>query len=162
MIIGVISDTHIPTRAKKLPEKLLKSLQSVDLIIHAGDFIEIEVLKTLEKFAKVEAVFGNMDEEQIKIKLPGRKIIPVEEVKIGLVHGCDIPWDMNRRIPSNFCKEKVDCIVYGHTHLARNEEIDGRLYFNPGSPTDQIFSTSNTFGILEIEGKKIKGKIVEI
>jgi len=162
MIIGVISDTHIPTRAKKLPEKLLKSLQSVDLIIHAGDFIEIEVLKTLEKFAKVEAVFGNMDEEVIKLKLPGRKIIQVEEVKIGLVHGYDIRWDINKRIANNFCKEKVDCIVYGHTHLARNEEIDGRLYFNPGSPTDQIFSTSNTFGILEIEGKRIKGKIVEI
>ena len=162
MIVGVIADTHIPTRAKELPEKLLKELRGVDLILHAGDFVEMEVLKTLEKIAKVEAVFGNMDEEGIKLKLPGRKIINVEEVKIGLVHGYDITWDIRKRVPNNFCKEEVNCIVYGHTHLARNEKIKGKLYFNPGSPTDQIFSTSNTFGILEIEGKKIKGKIIEI
>jgi len=162
MIIGVIADTHIPTRAKELPKKLLKYLKGVDLILHAGDFVEIEVLKTLEKFAKVEAVFGNMDEEKMKLKLPGKKIIRVEEIKIGLVHGCDIAWDLKKRIPANFCEEEVNCVVYGHTHLAHNEEIKGKLYFNPGSPTDQIFSTSNTFGILEVTGKKIKGKIIEL
>lgn len=162
MIVGVIADTHIPTRAKKLPQKLLKSLKGVDLIIHAGDFVEMRILEKLEKIAKIEAVFGNMDEEEIKLKLPGRKIIQVEEVKIGIVHGSDIPWDMNKRVPNNFRKEKIDCVVFGHTHLPRNQEIEGKLYFNPGSPTDQIFSTSNTFGILKIEGKRIKGEIIEI
>lgn len=162
MIVGVIADTHIPTRTRELPQKLLKQLRGIDLILHAGDFVEMGVLKTLEKIAKVEAVFGNMDEEEIKLKLPGKKIVQVEKVKIGLVHGSDIPWDVVRRIPSNFCKEEVNCIVYGHTHFARNEEIEGKLYFNPGSPTDQIFSTSNTFGILEIKGSKIKGRIIEL
>jgi uncharacterized protein len=162
MIIGVISDTHIPTRAKKLPPQLISQLKKVDLIIHAGDFVEIEILKMLEEINKVEAVFGNMDEEAIKLKLPGRKIIEVEEVKIAIVHGCDIPWDLRRRVPCNFCKGTIDCMVFGHTHLARNEEIGRRLYFNPGSPTDQIFATANTFGIIEVSGKKIKGKIIEL
>jgi len=162
MIVGVLADTHIPARAKELPKKLLKSLEKVDLIIHAGDFVEMNVLMTLEKIAKVEAVFGNMDEEEIKLKLPGRKIIQVEKVRIGIVHGSDIPWDIEKRIPNNFCKEKLNCVIYGHTHFARNKEIDGRLYFNPGSPTDQIFSISNTFGILEIDGNKIKSRIIKI
>lgn len=162
MIIGVIADTHIPTRAKELPKKLIVQLKKVDLIIHAGDFVEIEVLKALEKINKVEAVFGNMDEEAIKLKLPGRKIIEVEDVRIAIVHGYDIPWDLNKKVPCNFCKGEINCIIFGHTHLARYKEIGRRVYFNPGSPTDQIFATANTFGILEISGKKIKGKIIEL
>ena len=162
MLIGVLSDTHIPTRAEKLPDKLIEQLKKVDLIIHAGDFVQIEVLEMLEKIAKVEAVFGNMDEEELKMKLPGKKVIEVEKVKIAIVHGCDIPWDVEKRVPCKCCKEKVDAIVYGHTHLAFNKKIGKILYFNPGSPTDQVFLSSNTFGLLEVHGKEIKGRIVEL
>ena len=162
MIIGVIADTHIPSRAKELPEKLVNELRKVDLIIHAGDFVESEVLEMLEGIKKVEAVFGNMDEEQIKIKLPGTKIIELEGIKIGIVHGCDICWDLNHRVPINFKDEKLDCVVFGHTHVSKNERIGDRLFFNPGSPTDEIFISTKTFGILEIKNKKIEGRIIEL
>ena len=123
MIICVIADTHIPTRAKELPEKLISELKKADLIIHAGDFVETEVLEMLEGIKKVEAVFGNMDEEELQMKLPGRKIIELEGIRIGIVHGCDICWDLTYRVPINFKDEKLDCVVYGHTHISRNERI---------------------------------------
>ncbi|OIN99954.1 YfcE family phosphodiesterase [Candidatus Desantisbacteria bacterium CG_4_10_14_0_8_um_filter_48_22] len=162
MIIAVLSDTHIPTRAKELPKKLVERLEQVDLILHAGDFVHRQVYEMLAGMKKIEAVAGNMDEDDLKIKLPSKKIIQAGEVRIGLVHGCGIPWDLIHRVPANFTKEKLNCIVYGHTHIPRNEVIDGRLYFNPGSPTDTIFSTANTFGILEINGTDIKAEIVKI
>jgi len=162
MIIGVIADTHIPTRAKELPGKLIEHLKKVDLIMHAGDFVHLEVLEMLEKMKRVEAVSGNMDEEILKTKLPPRKIVKVGSIKIGLVHGFDIPWDLKYRVPANFKKNDVQCVVYGHTHIPRNEKIGGRLYFNPGSPTDTIFAAYSTYGILRIEGNKIQGEIVKI
>ena len=162
MIIAVLADTHIPTRAKELPKRLVERLEQVDLILHAGDFVHKQVYEMLAGTKKIEAVAGNMDEDALKIKLPSKKIIQIEGVRIGLVHGCDIPWDLVHRVPANFTKEKLDCIVYGHTHIPRNEKIGDRLYFNPGSPTDMIFSTTSTFGILEINGTDIKSEIVKI
>lgn len=162
MIIGVTADTHIPTRAKGLPEKLVEQFKKVDLILHAGDFVQKDVLEIFKAMARVEAVYGNMDEPALKRRLPDKKIVEIEGIKIGLVHGYNIPWDFVSKVPRNFGKEKLDCLVFGHTHIPRNERIGGILYFNPGSPTDTIFSTSNTFGILEVEGGYIKGKIIKI
>ena len=162
IVIGVIADTHIPTRAKELPKKLIKQLEKVDLILHAGDLVTTEILNMLERLNKTEAVFGNMDEEEIKIKLLGKKILEVGGMKIGLIHGCDIRWNLTHRVPDTFEDQKIDCLVYGHTHIARNERIGNRLYFNPGSPTDRIFTTASTYGILEIKNGKIEGRIIEL
>jgi hypothetical protein len=159
MIIGVLSDTHIPMKAKNLPEVILNKFKEVDLIIHAGDFTSIEVLEQLQKFSKVEAVCGNMDNPQIREILPSKKIIEVLGLKIGIIHGQGPPSKLINYIKNEF--HYVDCIIFGHSHTPYNAYVTGTLCFNPGSPTDDIFPPFKSYGILEINGE-IKSQIIKV
>lgn len=162
MKIGVISDTHIPERAKALPKKILDEFSKVDLIIHAGDFIEIEVLHTLQSLAKVIAVSGNMDFLEVKSVLKEKEIVQIEDIKIAVTHGYGPPSHLVELLKKTFKREKPNVIVFGHSHIPMNELIDNTLFFNPGSPTDKIFSPYNSYGLLEIKGKHAVGKIIKL
>lgn len=158
--IGVLSDTHIPKRAEKLPESVLKHLKDVDLILHAGDIVTIGVLEELKMINKnVIAVHGNMD-YNLSSQLPSKLILQINNFKIGLTHGSGPKENIRSRIIDLF-QEKLDCIVYGHTHEPFNEIENEILFFNPGSPTDKIFAPINTIGILNINDK-IKGELIKI
>lgn len=159
MKIAVISDTHIPRAADKLPKKLYNALKDVDMILHAGDLTELSVLEELEKIAKTRAVYGNMDDPAVRKKLPDKEVINAGKFKIGLTHGYGPPFGIADRIRKEF--GKVDVIVFGHTHSSRNEIRNGVLFFNPGSVTDKVFAKENSYGILEINGS-IKGRIVKL
>ena len=160
MKIGVISDTHIPHAASKLPDAIYSAFKDADLILHAGDLIEMPVLNELNKLAKTEAVYGNMDGPLIQKLLPAKKIINVGDFKIGLAHGSGAPFNLINKLKNEF-QERVDVIVFGHSHSPVNELRDGILFFNPGSPTDKIFAKYNSYGILTIN-KEIKGEIVRL
>ena len=157
--IGVISDTHIPIRAKNVPDKILKAFEEVDFILHAGDLVELYVLDELKKVKDIYAVFGNTDPDIVRKNLPQKRVIEVENFKIGLIHGMGAPFGIINRIKKEF--EKVNCIIFGHTHTPCNEVRDGVLFFNPGSPTDRVFTRCNFYGILYISDK-IEGKVIEI
>ncbi|MDY6930590.1 MAG: metallophosphoesterase family protein [Halobacteriota archaeon] len=159
MRIGVVSDTHIPVRAKKLPDELTSGLKDVDLILHAGDFEESSALKALRDICDVKAVHGNMDSLALKEQLPEKLVLEVEGYKIGLTHGFGSPTGLEERLRERF--DKIDVLVYGHTHRPMNEFVDGTLFFNPGSPTDMIFAPFKSFGILEI-GSEIRAEIIKI
>jgi putative phosphoesterase len=87
MKIIVISDTHMPKRAKSLPNRLLEELKDADLIIHAGDWQTIDVYNQLTGFAKVEGVYGNVDDENIKEMFLEKRTVEVNGFKIGITHG---------------------------------------------------------------------------
>ena len=86
MLIGLISDTHIPDRAKILPQNVIDAFSDVDLILHAGDLTSPRVLDELEQIAPTMAVQGNMDRAN-GIDLPKAKVIEVEGLKLGVIHG---------------------------------------------------------------------------
>lgn len=158
--IGVISDTHIPKAALDLPEKVYGEFQNVDMILHAGDLIEMSVFRKLQNIAPTHAVCGNMDMHEVRDALPQKDIIRVSGFKIGLVHGYGPP----AKVPSAVLKEfnKVDVIVFGHTHSSLCEKVKKTLLFNPGSPTDKIFAAYNSFGILEISEEGVGGTIIRL
>ena len=85
MKIGVISDTHIPYAAPRLPKEIHEAFKDVSMILHAGDLADISVLDELNKLAKTEAVYGNMDSMALQKSLPDKKIIEAGNFKIGLV-----------------------------------------------------------------------------
>ena len=87
MKIGVVSDTHIPSRARTLPKALVEGLFGVDLIIHAGDLLKDYVLYELEEIAPVEAVAGNNDDYYMQSMLPHKKVINAGRFRIGITHG---------------------------------------------------------------------------
>ncbi|HOQ67453.1 MAG TPA: metallophosphoesterase family protein [Candidatus Atribacteria bacterium] len=163
MKVAVISDTHIPQRGNNLPDPLLYFLRGVSLILHAGDITEWWVLEELMKYAPVRAVRGNMDSPSVKEKLSDSEIVEIEGVKIGLTHGGGPPAGIEERVGKLFAGEKLQAIVYGHTHQPNKEWREGVLYFNPGSPTDWVFAPYFSFGFLEVEeGKIIEAEIVRI
>ncbi len=161
MKVGVISDTHIPTRAGSLPQKVKEIFQGVDLILHAGDLEDMWVIYELEEIAPVKAVVGNMDPYDLSEHLPAKRIVQAGGVRIGLIHGWGEPKGLPRRVREAFLGENVQCIVFGHSHQPFNEIVEGILLFNPGSPTDTIFAPYKSVGILHIE-KDIRGEIVRI
>lgn len=161
MKIGVISDTHIPDRCAHLPEKILKSFKDVDLIVHAGDLVDLCVLDELNiSKAKLIVVAGNMDQAAVRDKYPPKQIFEVLGFKIGLMHGNGAPANLIKLLKDAFKTDKPDLIIFGHSHQAMNELIDGVLFFNPGSATDYI-AQNCTFGIIEINDK-INAKILKV
>ena len=158
MKIGVISDTH----SHLIPRQLLDDFKKVDLIVHAGDFCSAEDLKFFQKIKNVHAVFGNMDGLELRQVLPERDIFEVEGMKIGLYHGRGSPDKVLGRVKAEFKKDKVDVVIFGHSHQPLNEVIGNVLYFNPGSPIDVVRSPYCSYGILEIKNSKASGKIVKV
>lgn len=151
MKIGIVSDTHVTSLAE-LPEKLLSALAEVELIIHAGDFISIDVLEGLKRLGEVKAVQGNMDSAELKRILPERELLEIEGKRIGIIHGWGSPYGIDDRVGSMF--KEVDAIVYGHSHYSQNELKNGVLFFNPGK-------ARNSFGILTV-GQEISGQIIKL
>ena len=160
MRILVLSDTHIPVAAQDIPQQIYKEIENVDMIFHAGDFVEMGILDKLRSLKDVKAVCGNMDTKEMQRNLNSKEIIEIGKFKIGLIHGYGAPSEIIPTIRREF--DKVDAIVFGHSHAPVNMRKDGVLYFNPGSPTDKIFAAKNTYGILEVTDKKIEGEIIEL
>lgn len=161
MKIGVVSDTHIQS-PEDLPGELLSAFADTDLILHAGDLVSLAVLERLKEIGpEVHAVWGNMDPPDVKRALPEAELIQIKQVRIGLTHGTGAPFNLIETVKEKFKNERVDCIVYGHSHSPRNEIHEGTLFFNPGSPTDKLFAPYNSYGLLEID-KKIAGRIIKL
>lgn len=158
MKIGVISDTHLRHCDEKLRIIAESHFREVDMILHAGDMVALEVL---DAFAgrEVRAVCGNMDGRDVRDALGEKMLIEAGGFRIGLIHGWGMPFGIEKKLRKQF--DHIDCLVYGHTHQARMEVRDGVLYFNPGSATDRRFTKKNSIGILEI-GERIRGKIIDI
>lgn len=151
MKIAVLSDSHI-TSFDDIPKKVIDHLSTMDLIVHAGDFVTRDVLEGLKKLGKVTAVQGNMDSSELRNLLPEKEIIEVGSKRIGIVHGWGAPLRMEHKVKSVFTGEKLDAIIFGHSHFSQNKVIDGILFFNPGK-------ASRSFGILTVE-EDIKGEII--
>ncbi len=164
MRILVISDTHIPVCAHKLPSIIEEEAKRSDCCLHAGDFITLDTLETLNSWTKTYGVHGNMDDAAIVEELPLKQVLKFDDITLGLIHGRGTPNNLLNYIQSEFYQEfdDVDIFVFGHSHHSLNKEIEGKIYFNPGSPTDQIFTPYRSYGILDINGKDIKREVITI
>ena len=157
MKIGVISDTHLTGYDERLKRIMESHFRDVDLILHAGDLVDIHVLDSFEG-KDVKAVYGNMDPVSMRTILPEKLILELGGYRIGLMHGWGMPFNLEQKLLKEL--GHVDCLVYGHSHKPANRLRDGILFFNPGSAIDKRFTTSNTVGILEISDR-INGEIIE-
>ena len=160
MLIGLISDTHIPDRAKEIPEKVFEAFSEVDLIMHAGDLTSPKVIDDLEQIAPVMAIQGNMDRAR-GIDLPAAKVIEAEGLKIGIVHGEVYPRADTQQLVYLAKELDVDILVSGHSHQPKIEQTDGVLLLNPGSPIVPRLA-DRTVMILEINDKEVDVEIIKI
>jgi hypothetical protein len=158
MKIAVLSDTHVPFAAKELPKDVYKNLEHADAIIHAGDYQVASVIDTLQSIAPFYGVCGNMDDHEIRQRLPARRIIQLGGFAIGVMHGWGSPAELEDRILASFKDDRIDVLIYGHSHRAQLDQRGSILLFNPGSPTDSRFAQFQSMGMLTIE-EKITGEI---
>ncbi|HHY47220.1 MAG TPA: D-amino-acid transaminase [Firmicutes bacterium] len=147
--IGVLSDTHIPVRAKEIPREILEAFSGADLIIHAGDIVSFEVLEELARLAPVEAVSGNMDPPEIREKLPSSKTIEVAGKTIAIMHGHGSPEETVRTAETGF--PGADCVVFGHTHRPYTGYKGKTLILNPGSCVDSPWTDRPSYAILYMD-----------
>ncbi len=160
MLIGLISDTHIPDRAKEIPQKVFDAFEGVDLILHAGDLTSLKVIEELERIAPVIAIRGNMDRVN-GIDLPNAQVIEAEGLKIGIVHGEVYPRADTQQLVYIAKQLDADILVSGHSHQPKIEQTDGVLLINPGSPIVPRLA-DRTVMILEIEDKEVNVEIIKI
>jgi putative phosphoesterase len=158
MKIGVTSDTH----SFPLPKQMLEEFKKVDLIVHAGDFCSLQDVNMFKKLGDLRAVCGNADESAVSSLLPSQLVFDCEGIRIGVYHGRGSRTAILKTVMAQFGKSKPQIVIFGHSHLPVNETIDGTLYFNPGSPNDEISTPFRSYGIIEVKGAKIDAKIVKV
>jgi len=150
VVVGVISDTH----GILLPAAI-KALKGVDLIVHAGDVGNTEVLDGLKSIAPVFAVRGNMDMIEGLRALPETEVIEVGDVLLYAIH--DI-----RRLDIVPSKAGFDAVIFGHLHCPSVSEQKGVLFLNPGSAAQPRRNYPASLALLHINGSSIKSQIVKI
>lgn len=147
MLAVVLADTHIPRRAKALPEGLHPYLQQADLILHAGDLMDPGLLDELANYAHVKAVRGNLDPPEIG--LPETQEFEFAGVRIAMIHDSGPKRGRRSRMKRRFPRARA--VVFGHSHIPWLEDEDGLLLLNPGSPTDKRRQPDHTFALLHAE-----------
>ncbi|MEW5723499.1 MAG: metallophosphoesterase family protein [Thermodesulfobacteriota bacterium] len=157
MKIGVISDTHLRSPSPVLIRIIEETFKGCDLILHAGDLVTGRVLTYLEAHG-VTAVRGNMDLPEVTAALPAKRVIEAGGFQIGLIHGFGAPRGLAEVLRREF--DRIDCLVFGHSHEPLNKKVGRELWFNPGTAGGS-YRRGATVGLLQV-GKEIKGEIITI
>ncbi len=157
--IGVISDTHIP-RFKGIPDAVWQHFADVEHILHAGDLSTLSVISELETIAPVTAVQGNVETEEVILKLPIKRELVIGSCKIGMVHILGDSKTHLRVARREFPDARV--VVFGHSHIPYNQEQNGQLVFNPGSANDRRRQPTCSIGMLTIDDEThaVHGEII--
>ena len=169
MLIGLISDTHIPEAEEKLPPEVKEAFRGVDLILHAGDIYERAVLDDLERIAPVLAARGDDDhlstltdkrvQEKHVLELGGKTIWLVHERAYYIVSS----WWKNRIITGEDRNDLPDIVVFGHEHRTVIQNLHDLLFVSPGSPTFLGYQRGlGTVGILELGSGRADARIVQL
>jgi len=133
----LMSDTHLPKRARELPPELVAELPRADVVIHAGDWVDVATLDLLEsRSARLIGVHGNNDGAELRARLPEVARAELGGLRLGVVHETGGARGRERRCAERF--PDLDVLVFGHSHIPWDSVTDtGLRLLNPGSPTDR-------------------------
>ena len=151
MLIAVISDTHLPRGARRLPEACVERIAAADLLLHAGDFSTLDVLRELETIGPpVLGVHGNVDSADLRLLLPAERIVDAGGASIAMVHDAGPRGGRLARLRARF-GDRADAVVFGHSHMPLHEQADdGFQILNPGSPTERRRAPGHTMGLIHV------------
>lgn len=137
MLLLLTSDTHVPKRARRLPAELTEALGRADVVLHAGDWVDVATLDVLEaRSARLVAVYGNNDGPDLRARLPEFAVAELGGLRFGVVHETGPAQGRERRCAERF--PDLDVLVFGHSHIPWDTTApSGLRLLNPGSPTDR-------------------------
>ncbi len=150
MKVGVIADTHGLLRAEAVA-----ALAGVDLILHAGDVGDAEILRTLARVAPVTAIRGNVDTAGPCAQLPATEYVTVAGHNLYMLHSVN-------SLDIDPAAAEVAAVIFGHSHKPLLEHRRGVLFFNPGSAGPRRFSLPISLGILECDAAGIRPKLITL
>jgi uncharacterized protein len=154
LLLAIISDTHLPRGSRALPAECVERLRAADLILHAGDIATAQVLADLRALGPpVEAVYGNVDDAEVRALLPSARLVAAGPARIAMVHDAGPAAGRLARLRARFAAAGADAVVFGHSHIPMHERdpATGFQIFNPGSPTDRRRQPTHTMGQARIE-----------
>lgn len=141
----VVSDTHLPRRARDLPDRVWAEVDRADVVVHAGDWCDLATLERLERRARrLIGVYGNNDGPDLRARLPEVATATLEGVRLAVVHETGPARGRERRCAVRF--SDADVLVFGHSHIPWDTTADtGLRLLNPGSPTDRRRQPHHTY-----------------
>jgi putative phosphoesterase len=132
----LVADTHVPKRARTIPDAVRRAASEVDLIVHAGDWVTEAVLDEFLALGPVLGVWGNNDGDDLRARLPEIARAEIEGVRVAVVHETGAATGRERRMDAAF--PDTDLLVFGHSHIPWDTTTPAGLrLLNPGSPTDR-------------------------
>jgi putative phosphoesterase len=161
MLLAIISDTHMPRGGRRLPDACVERLRAADAILHAGDLAAPEVLDLLEDLGPpVHAVHGNVDEPELRMRLPRLRVVEAGGARIVMIHDGGPAGGRLARLRRRY--PDVDAVVFGHSHLPLHEAADGFQIFNPGSPTERRRAPTHTMGMARAHDGRLEFELVDL
>lgn len=132
-----MADTHVPKRARDLPEPLWQAVDAADVVVHAGDWVCVELLDAvLARSDRLIAVVGNNDGPSLSARLPEIATAQLDGIRLAVVHDTGPATGRDARCAVGF--PDTDVLVFGHSHIPWDTVAPtGLRLLNPGSPTDR-------------------------
>lgn len=145
MRLVLISDTHIPARARDLPAPVWAAVDSADVVFHAGDWMCPDLLDALSaRAARLVACWGNNDGPQLRARLPERADVTLDGLRFTVTHETGAAAGRDARMAARY--PDTDVLVFGHSHIPWDSTAaTGLRLLNPGSPTDRRRQPHCTF-----------------
>ena len=155
----LLADTHVPKRARRLPEAVMRAIDDADVVVHAGDWVDSPTLDLLESRARsFHGVYGNNDGPELRARLPEIARFTVEEVEIAVIHETGAATRREERMDAAFAD--TDLLVFGHSHIPWDTVSPaGMRLLNPGSPTDRRRQPVCTMMLVTIDGASIEATL---
>jgi putative phosphoesterase len=150
MKLVLTADTHVPKRARDLPEPLWRAIDAADVVVHAGDWVDVTLLDQLERrAARLIGVYGNNDGPPLRARLPEVARVSLDGLRLAVIHETGPAAGRERRCAERFPAD--DVLVFGHSHIPWDSVAPGGLrLLNPGSPTDRRRQPVATYLTAEI------------
>jgi putative phosphoesterase len=148
----IMADTHVPKRARDLPAPLWEAVGSADLVVHAGDWVHVDLLDALEaRAARLVGVYGNNDGPALRARLPEIARVELDGLRMAVIHETGASGGREKRCAAAF--PDTDLLVFGHSHIPWDTVAPGGLrLLNPGSPTDRRRQPFATYLTAAIDG----------
>ncbi|GGH40667.1 metallophosphoesterase family protein [Microbacterium album] len=155
----LISDTHVPLRAKCLPDAVWEAVDAADTVIHAGDWVDVATLDALQaRAARLVGVYGNNDGPALRARLPEVASVRIEGLRVAVVHETGSAAGREARMDRAFAgDDRPDVLVFGHSHIPWDSVTPGGIrLLNPGSPTDRRRQPRCTLMTAVVDGAALR------
>jgi putative phosphoesterase len=155
MRLVIMADTHVPKRARDLPAPLWDAVDAADVVVHAGDWVDVSLLDVLQRrSARLVGVYGNNDGPALRERLPEVARVELDGLTVAVIHETGPAQGRDQRCAARF--PDTDLLIFGHSHIPWDSTAPGGLrLLNPGSPTDRRRQPHATFMTADVTGGQL-------